>query len=87
MSYKYITIERKEHIAVVTLNRPEKLNALSFDLMKEIEKRLKKSQKNFRKIPKPGLSFLKERENISAPVEIWRMSISSQQPYWVFSDL
>jgi len=38
MSYKYITIERKEHIAVVTLNRPEKLNALSFDLMKEIEK-------------------------------------------------
>lgn len=38
MAYKYITIERKEHIAVVTLNRPEKLNALSVDLMKEIEK-------------------------------------------------
>lgn len=38
MAYKYITIERKKHIAVVTLNRPEKLNALSVDLMKEIEK-------------------------------------------------
>ena len=38
MTYKYITIERKEHIAVVTLNRPERINALSMDLMKEIEK-------------------------------------------------
>lgn len=38
MTYKYITVERKDHIAVVTLNRPEKLNALSIDLMKEIEK-------------------------------------------------
>jgi len=37
MAYKYITIERKKYIAVVTLNRPEKLNALSIDLMKEVE--------------------------------------------------
>lgn len=37
MTYKYITTNRKDHIAVVTLNRPEKLNALNIDLMKEIE--------------------------------------------------
>lgn len=38
MAYKHLTIERKNHIAVVSLNRPEKLNALSIDLMKEIER-------------------------------------------------
>lgn len=38
MDYQYLTIERRGHIALVTLNRSEKLNALSIDLMKEIEK-------------------------------------------------
>lgn len=37
MTYKHLVVDRKKHIAVVTLNRPEKLNALSIDLMKEIE--------------------------------------------------
>jgi enoyl-CoA hydratase len=46
MVYQYITIERKEHIAVVTLNRPEKLNALSIDLMKEIEKATEEFQED-----------------------------------------
>ncbi|MCP4753556.1 MAG: enoyl-CoA hydratase/isomerase family protein [Proteobacteria bacterium] len=38
MKYKHLKVERKSHIAVVTLNRPEKLNALNSDLMKDIEK-------------------------------------------------
>ena len=38
MSYEHILIERRDHIAVATLNRPDQLNALSIDLMKEIEK-------------------------------------------------
>ena len=36
MNYKYLKIEKKDHVAVVTLNRPDKLNALSADLMEEI---------------------------------------------------
>lgn len=36
MDYQHLSIERKGHIATVTLNRPEKVNALSIDLMKEI---------------------------------------------------
>jgi enoyl-CoA hydratase/carnithine racemase len=38
MSSEILTVERREQIAVVTLNRPEKLNALSVELMEEIER-------------------------------------------------
>jgi enoyl-CoA hydratase/carnithine racemase len=38
MSYKHLLIERRDRVALVTLNRPEKLNALSIDFMGEIEK-------------------------------------------------
>jgi enoyl-CoA hydratase/carnithine racemase len=38
MDYKYLTISHQDHTAIVTLNRPEKLNALSIDLMREIKK-------------------------------------------------
>jgi enoyl-CoA hydratase/carnithine racemase len=37
MKYLNLTIERKDAIATVAFNRPEKLNALSNDLMEEIE--------------------------------------------------
>jgi enoyl-CoA hydratase/carnithine racemase len=37
MQYDNLTVERKERVAIVTLNRPEKRNALSLDLMEEIE--------------------------------------------------
>jgi enoyl-CoA hydratase/carnithine racemase len=36
MSYKFLKVERNGHVAIVTLNRPEKGNALSTDLMNEI---------------------------------------------------
>lgn len=36
--YQYLKVERDDRIATVTLNRPEKLNALSIDLMTEIER-------------------------------------------------
>ena len=36
MNFELLKIERQEHIAIVSLNRPEKLNALSIDLMEEI---------------------------------------------------
>jgi enoyl-CoA hydratase/carnithine racemase len=38
MNYKNLLVEKREHIAVITLNRPEKLNALNTDLMRELEK-------------------------------------------------
>ena len=38
MDYENLTVEKRCRIAVVTLNRPDALNALSADLMKEIEK-------------------------------------------------
>jgi len=36
MEYKFLSIEREKHIAVVTFNRPEKLNTLNVDMMNEI---------------------------------------------------
>src|SRR5258707_1852707 len=36
MSYEYILSERLDGVALITLNRPEKLNALSFPLMQEL---------------------------------------------------
>ena len=37
MNHQYLTIERRGHIAIVTLKKPERLNALTFDFMKDIE--------------------------------------------------
>jgi enoyl-CoA hydratase len=36
MSYENLTVERRGAIALVTLNRPERMNALSLDLMEEL---------------------------------------------------
>ncbi len=36
MAYEDITLERDEGVAIVTLNRPEKLNALSQPLLREL---------------------------------------------------
>jgi 2-(1,2-epoxy-1,2-dihydrophenyl)acetyl-CoA isomerase len=36
MAYEYILSERLDAVALITMNRPEKLNALSFPLMQEL---------------------------------------------------
>jgi enoyl-CoA hydratase len=36
MSYKNLLFDIKEHIAIITLNRPEKLNALNHDTLREL---------------------------------------------------
>jgi enoyl-CoA hydratase len=36
MSYKFLTVEQKERVALVTLNRPKQLNALNPELMQEL---------------------------------------------------
>src|ERR1044071_4949137 len=40
MSYQNILVERVDKIAVITMNRPEKLNALSYELACEIDEEL-----------------------------------------------
>ena len=40
MAYELILSEREGAVAIITLNRPEKLNALSFPLMQEVEEAL-----------------------------------------------
>jgi enoyl-CoA hydratase/carnithine racemase len=42
MSYRNILTERVDKIAVITMNRPEKLNALSYELACEIDEELTK---------------------------------------------
>lgn len=37
MSYEHLTIEKKDHVATVTFNRPAKANALNFQHLAEIE--------------------------------------------------
>jgi enoyl-CoA hydratase/carnithine racemase len=40
MAHQFIVDERHDGVAVITLNRPEKLNALSFDLARELDEAL-----------------------------------------------
>ena len=40
MAYEFIIAERLDGVAIITLNRPDKLNALSFPLMEELDQAL-----------------------------------------------
>src|ERR1700726_2335706 len=40
MEYEYILNERLDGVGFITLNRPDKLNALSFELMRELDEPL-----------------------------------------------
>ena len=46
MTYAHIMSERQNAVAVITLNRPEKLNALSFGLMQELDQELTAIEQN-----------------------------------------
>jgi enoyl-CoA hydratase/carnithine racemase len=41
MSFKYILLDKKDHIATITLNRPHALNALTLDMFDEVKAALK----------------------------------------------
>jgi len=45
MDYQYLTMDHRDHIGIVTFNRPDKMNALSIGFMTEIE-RLTEDLKN-----------------------------------------
>ena len=40
MAYEFILTERYDAVAVITLNRPDKLNALSYPLVRELDEAL-----------------------------------------------
>jgi enoyl-CoA hydratase/carnithine racemase len=40
MQYKTILVEKKNHVAIITLNRPERLNAISLELKNELHQAL-----------------------------------------------
>lgn len=44
MTYRYILLEKEGNIATLTLNRPEKLNALGHDVNTEIAAALKEAE-------------------------------------------
>lgn len=46
MAYEFILTERLDGVAVITLNRPEKLNALSFGLARELDEALTQYEKD-----------------------------------------
>ncbi|MEQ8291958.1 MAG: enoyl-CoA hydratase [Roseovarius sp.] len=46
MAYETIIVEVEDHVALITLNRPDALNALNDQLLKELGKALKECQKN-----------------------------------------
>jgi enoyl-CoA hydratase len=46
MEYESLSVERRDHISIVTLNRPDKLNALSIDLRTELENVVGKFQED-----------------------------------------
>ena len=46
MSYQNILTERLEKVAIITMNRPEKLNALSYELAMELDEELKEIENN-----------------------------------------
>lgn len=37
MTYKHLLVDRADHVAIVTMNRPEKANALNYEHLEEIE--------------------------------------------------
>lgn len=41
MDYEYITLEKRKNVAIITLNRPDKLNALNLKTKKEVFRALK----------------------------------------------
>ncbi len=46
MAYEFVLTERLDGVALITLNRPEKLNALSFGLARELDEALSEYEKD-----------------------------------------
>ena len=44
MTYRKIQLEKREQIAIITLNQPDKLNAISLEMKNEIYEALKRGQ-------------------------------------------
>jgi enoyl-CoA hydratase len=54
LEYRYILVERDERILIITLNRPEKLNALNWDLIGEVATALEEADND----PEIGCSII-----------------------------
>ena len=47
MTYQNILTEQIDKVALITLNRPEKLNAMSYELARELDAELTKLESNY----------------------------------------
>lgn len=71
MAYEFIKVEKREHLRVVTIDRPEVMNSLHLPTCQELEEAVRKNY--------PGMVAMAESEDF---VEGPRAFAEKRKPQW-----